>query len=127
MNWSSLAFGRTFVNPSAGILSVSRYWTLNVLFWTSYRAQTLWISTWRRAVYRRSILAVTNRIVYWLSHQITMSSYKWNRIPANNHMVAITSLLAFINARSSVSVEDVVTVSCFDAFQAIGDPYKVII
>ena len=126
MNWSSLAFGRTFVSPSAGIRSVSRYSTLKVPFWISWRAHALCISTWRKAVRNRGMSAVTSRIVCRLSHQITMSSCKWNRIPANNRIVAIASLLASVKARSSASVEDVVTVGCFDAFQAIGVPYKVI-
>ncbi len=42
-------------------------------------------------------------------------------------MVAIVSLLASMNAKSSASVEDVMTVSCFDTFQAIGVLYRVII
>ncbi len=47
-----------------------------------------------------------------------MSSYKWNRIPVNNCMVAIASLLASINVKSSVSVKDIVTVGCLDVFQS---------
>ncbi len=58
---------------------------------------------------------------------MTMSSYKWNCIPANNYIMAIASLLASVNTRSSASIEDIVTVNCFDVFQAIEVPYRVII
>ena len=47
-------------------------------------------------------------------------------MPANNRIVVIASLLASVNAKNSVSVEDIVTVNCFDVFQAIEVPYKVI-
>ncbi len=42
-------------------------------------------------------------------------------------MVAIVSLLISVNAMSSASIEDVVTVGCLDILQAIGVLYKVII
>ncbi len=42
-------------------------------------------------------------------------------------MVTIASLLASVSAKSSASVEDVVTVGCLDALQAIEVLYKVII
>ena len=99
---------------------------MNILFWTSWRAQLLCISIYLRAVRRRDSSLLTKRIVYRLSHQIFSWSASSNLIPANRCSVAIASLATAVRASNSALVDEVVIVSCLPDFQAIGPPKRVI-
>ena len=71
------------------------------------------------------ISSLTSRMVCLLLYQMVRSSFSCRRTSWNRRIVAIASLVAIDRARSSASVEEVVTVICLPDFHAIGPPNRI--
>src|ERR1700761_2888131 len=126
--WTNRSSGcrvRAFVNPSAFISVVDTHSTSILPCCTSWRNQCWCMSTCLRRVVRRGSCAFSRRIVCWLSAYIFIPPSILYVSPLNSLFQAISSFAVRERASSSASVLNVVTVSCFDAFQSTGPPYRV--
>jgi len=119
--------GSILVSPSANIWADGVYLTLNCLFWNACLPQQLWISTCLSLVWMRGVSLVISLIVCKLSHSITGNWSSCRPIWLNSRWVPIASFAVCVKARSSASVDEVVTVSCLPAFQETGPPNSDII
>ena len=118
---------KAFVRPSIIIFFIGTYQVWIVWRWTTCLSQWKWISIWRSLVCSFIAFLTRSRIVYWLSHSIVGAFGRINIRDFISQERNIASLAICKAVRNSVSIEEVVTVSCLLALYVTAPPNNVII